>query len=144
VENMWESDQRVLAAVVELYERNGHPLRVGEVRAALGDEPDDDALTQSLRRLAEHGYIDAKGSWQGPILRIHKVTEKGLRASGFWPSKEEAFERMLLALEEAVEREPDPENKSKLKALLVAARSAGRDIFVDFVSSALTSGVGLG
>lgn len=144
MESMWESDRRVLAAVVTLYERFGQPLRVSDVRTELGDEPDDNALTQSLRRLADHGYIEGIGSWQAGILRIKRVTEKGLRASGFWPSQDEAFERMLRALEEAAEREPDPERKSKKRMIAEAFARAGREIGIEVISAAASSGLGLG
>jgi endonuclease III-like uncharacterized protein len=142
VESRWESDQRVLAAVVELYEKDGHHVRRSEVHAAV-DDLDQNAVDQSLRRLSDASYILGRGTGQAAVVAIVGVTEKGLRASGFWPSKDEAFERMLRTLEEEVEREPDPEKKSKRRAFLEGMRGLGREVAVEIISTAVKAGVGL-
>jgi endonuclease III len=143
VESRWESDQRVLAAVVELYEQAGDMVDAPELLAALGEDVDRDQVTQSIRRLASHGFIRALPTMTVDIPTINGVTEKGLRASGFWPSKDEAFERMLAALEEAADRDPDPERKSKIRTVLQSLRGVGRDVAVDVISTAINSGMGL-
>jgi DNA-binding PadR family transcriptional regulator len=143
VENRWESDQQVLAAVVELYEKDGNSVRRNEVHAALEDL-DDDAIDQALRRLSSTGFIVGRGTGQAAVVAVVGVTEKGLRASGFWPSQDEAIDRMLQALEEAAEREPDPERQSKLRSVVTSFRSAGREVMIDVASAMLQAGVGVG
>lgn len=59
----------------------------------------------------------------------------GLRASGFCPSRDEAIDRMLRALEEQVESETDPARRTKLRAILASLRDGGRAVVIDVASA---------
>ncbi|HEY3689679.1 MAG TPA: hypothetical protein VGL46_05175 [Pseudonocardiaceae bacterium] len=140
---MWRNDLAVLVKVVELCESNGQYLEPQRVLDAFpGDQRD--ATLRSLRRFVENDHInavttEAMGGHGPQILIIKGVTEKGLRASNAWPGDGGPLADQLLAvLSERAENEPDPEKRSRAKAMLQAAGGAGRDVLVSVVSTTLS------
>jgi hypothetical protein len=64
--------------------------------------------------LDAHGYIETVTTTAmvvcAQIIRISRVTEKGLRTSGAWPaSAEQAAQAVLAALDDAADSAPDAE-----------------------------------
>jgi hypothetical protein len=137
----WEIDQRVLRAVVDAYEPAGNPTRWDAIRAELDSSIDDDTMAGSLRRLNSTGFIVGKGTLQLPIAFVTQVTERGLRASGFWPSTDEAFKDFLARLEEMAAAEPDPVKRRKITDVAQAAASLGKDFAVGVAASVAASGL---
>lgn len=141
MDEIWSDDRAVLMKVVELYEPTGEDLPSGQVLQHFPAERHDN-VQQSLRRLSDHGYIEAKGLSRGDgdvqFLRIRKVTEKALREVGAWPDNSELLaDRILAVLTERAENEPEPEKRSKLKAGLQGVCGMTRDVFVDVLGVAL-------
>lgn len=141
--DMWRNDRAVLVKVVELCESNDGYVEPQQVLDAFsGEQPA--AVLRSLRRLIENDYINAvttlaSGDRAPQILIIKSVTEKGLQKSGAWPGDAEILaDRLLEELAERAENEPDPEKRSKFKAILQAAGEMGRDVFVSVVSATLS------
>jgi len=66
VDELWSGDHEVLALVVERFERSGHPLGANDVLCAFAEDRRD-AVQQSLRRLAAHGYIDGAKTGGRPV-----------------------------------------------------------------------------
>jgi hypothetical protein len=65
-----------------------------------------------------------EGLARGPSgCSIAGVTDEARRAVGQWPSAEVWVDRLVEALREAAEREPDPERRGRLRAM--AEGSAG-------------------
>jgi hypothetical protein len=144
VDELWSGDLAVLMKVAELYEGTGQPIEPLEPVLEVFPDEQHDAVRQSLRRLGDHGYIDTTttaGMGQAPqILRINRVTEKGLRATRAWPDDAELLaDRVLAALAERAENEPDPEKQSKVKAALKAVGGMSRQLFVDVLGAAIKS-----
>jgi len=144
VDELWSGDRAVLMKVAELYEGTGEPIEPLEQVLKVFPDDQHDAVRQSLRQLGDHGYIDtvtATGMGQpAQIARIDRVTEKGLRATGAWPDDAELLaDRVLAALVERAENEPDPEKQSKVEAALKAVGGISRDVLVDVLGAAIKS-----
>ena len=77
MDELWSGDHEVLALVVERFERSGHPLGANDVLCAFAEDRRD-AVQQSLRRLAAHGYIDGAKTGGRPgghglaVLKRHR------------------------------------------------------------------------
>jgi hypothetical protein len=144
VDELWSGDLAVLMKVAELYEGTGESLEPLEQLLEFFPADQRDAVRQSLRRLGDHSYIDTvttAGMGQpSQIVRINRVTEKGLRATGAWPDDAELLaDRVLAALVERAENEPDPEKQSKIKTALKAVGGMSRDVLVDVLGTAIKS-----
>jgi hypothetical protein len=143
VDELWSFDRAVLTKVVEVYESTGMDLLPGQVLRHFPAGQYDD-VRQSLRRLAKDGYIETtalrRGNGGVQFLRIKGVTGKGLRACGAWPDDAALLaDRVLAALVERAENEPDPEKQSKVKAALKAVGGMSRDVLVDVLGAAIKS-----
>lgn len=137
----WELDQRVLRAVVGAYEPDGDLVNLDDIRPRVGDDIGDAALQGALRRLDAAGYISADGGFGG-LDHVTVVTERGLRASGFWPSTDEAFQAFLNKLEELAEAEPDPEKRNRIKQIARGIASVGKDFAIEIAGAFASSGMG--
>jgi hypothetical protein len=148
MDEIWSGDRAVLTKVVELYESTGEYLEPQRVLDAFPEEQCDTAL-QSLRRLSDSGHIKAvttqgMGQRSPQLLIIKGVSEKGLRASGAWPSDAELLaDRILAVLAERTETEPEPEKRSKLQAGLKGVGEMTRDVLVEVLGTALAKGAGV-
>jgi hypothetical protein len=145
VDELWSFDRAVLTKVVEAYEPTGVDLLSGQILRHFPAAQYDD-VRQSLRRLDKDGYIETtalrRGNGEVHFLRINGVTGKGLRASGAWPDDAELLaDRILAALVERAENEPDPEKQSKVKTVLKAVGGMSRDVLVDVLGAAIKSTV---
>jgi hypothetical protein len=122
MEDLWSSDQAVLIKVVELYERNGAHF---ETRQLLEAYPaaQHDAVRHSLRRLGDHGYIKTltvgpiMGDSSVQVMAIQGVTEKGLRAIGAYPARDDQqrAQALLAAIDEAADNAPTADERSMLQ-----------------------------
>lgn len=125
MDEVWSVDQAVLAKVVELWAPTGEHVEPQRVLDAFPAEQRDAAL-RSLHRLSDNGFIEtlsapAMGQRVPQILMIKRVTEKGLRASGAWPTSPEQTVQVLFAvLDDAIDNAPDPEERSKFQAVKAA------------------------
>ncbi|MFC5230273.1 hypothetical protein [Pseudonocardia zijingensis] len=128
---------------MERFEQDGRFVSREEVHAAV-DDLDPHTVDQALRRLSTTGYIAGRGTARSAVVAIVGVPEKGLRAAGFWPSRDEAIDRMLRALEEQAESETDPARRTKLRTVLASLREGGREVVIDVASAMIQAGVGLG
>ena len=70
------------------------------------------------------------------------VTDAARRAVGQWPSPEVWVERLVQALHEAAEREPDPERRGRLRAMAEGLGGFARDVAVGVLSGGITQSMG--
>jgi len=70
------------------------------------------------------------------------VTDEARQAVGQWPSPQVWVERLIQALLEAAEREPDPERKGRLRALAEGLGGFARDVAVGVLSGGITQSMG--
>jgi len=79
-------------------------------------------LSQNLELLSEADYIDARSVWEGggrdPEYDNVKLKVSGLRVLGDWPNEQVAYEALLHAFQNHIDRTDEPEIKSALQRLL--------------------------
>ncbi len=76
-----------------------------------------------------------------PIV-LTGVTERARRAVGAWPTPESFAEQFVAGLAATVEREPDPERRSRLRALLGSAGGAMKDLSVAVAAAVISRSIG--
>lgn len=79
----------------------------------------------------------------GDIIFIGAPTGHARRAVGAWPTAETIADRLVTALDEAAEREPDPERKGWLRKTAAYLGNAGRDLAVEIGATAINRQMGL-
>jgi hypothetical protein len=70
------------------------------------------------------------------------VTERARRAAGAWPTPEGFAEQFVSGLAAAIEREPDPEKRGRLRALLGSAGGTVKDISVEVAAAVISRSIG--
>jgi hypothetical protein len=111
------------------------------VAATLGlDERTVAAIGGTLKAA---GYVDGIEVAEVPGLIVFTIiTPEGRRQVGLWPSPEAAADRLMAALEEAIERAPEGEQKTRLQQVRDGLAKAGRDVIVGIASGVITGGLG--
>lgn len=134
--------------VVELYESVGEGFGPEQLLKLFPDEQHD-GVRHSRRRLDAHGYVETVTTTAmvvgAQIIRISRVTEKGLRASGAWPaSTEQAAQAVLAALDDAADSAPDAEKRSKIQAVRSAFTALGTNASGGIAAAAFAKLMGWG
>jgi hypothetical protein len=75
-------------------------------------------------------------------VAIMGVADEARQAVGQWPSPEVWVERLVQALREAAEREPDPERRGRLRALAEGLGGFARDVAVGVLPGGITQTTG--
>jgi hypothetical protein len=70
------------------------------------------------------------------------VTLEARQAVGQWPSPEVWVDRLVEALREAAEGEPDPERRGRLRAMAEGLGGFARDVAVGVLSGGITQTMG--
>lgn len=145
MESTWEAqDLPVLTAAVKYIEDNDYNLlpQAYDLAPLVGLDADD--VGKSLLRL-NGVYIEALlvmgGLSQVGVKKLHPRVRE---AVGQWPSPEQWAESILAGLQEEVEAEPDPGRRTKLKQTAAFLGSAGKDLFINLLATAVARGTGLG
>lgn len=145
VTNTWsQREQRVLEAVLAVEEADGDRLVTDRLAESAGlTEPE---ARHALLALIEDGYVSITqsvgGGGGGPIVAIWpRLRGKGRRAVGQWPA--DAYDALLTVLQERIDAEPDPAERSKLERLLSAVAGMGRDVLVDVLGATIKHAGGL-
>jgi hypothetical protein len=73
---------------------------------------------------------------------VEGVTPEARQAVGQWPSPDVWVERLVQALHEAAEHEPDPEKKGRLRAMAEGLGGFARDVAVGVLSGGITQSMG--
>jgi hypothetical protein len=127
----------VLVEVVRHFDSTHQPLAATAIAQDLGWEVE--TVTAGVRALIRGGYVEELGIDMGPGgAWIGQVSGQAYREVGAWPSVETAADRLLAALEAAVENAPEGEPKSRAKRIRDGFLAAGRDFAVDVASGVLT------
>ncbi|MEO5981877.1 MAG: hypothetical protein ABIQ13_06135 [Pedococcus sp.] len=137
-------DLPVLTAIVEVFERTGRVMRPDEIVQQSG--VDADQVEAALRALegedpAFISKIERRAS--GGISSVGPPTGHARRAVGAWPTPESIADRLVIALDEAAEREPDLERKGWLRQSAAYLGNAGRDLAVEIGATAINRQVGM-
>lgn len=135
--DMWlERDLPVLKAAIQVFERQGDPMYVGDIAAAAQLAPA--TVQRALRALSTEPFF-GKGqeTANGNIHWVGKPTGRALRVAGWWPSPEALLDRLVAALEAAGEEdERNPEERSRLRQVALALRTAAAQIAIGALGGA--------
>jgi hypothetical protein len=130
-------DLPVLIEAVRHFDGTNQPLAATTIAADLGWQVEK--VTAAVRALVRGGYVEELGISMGPGGEwIGQVAGEAYREVGAWPSVDTAADRLLAALDAAVENAPEGEPKSRAKRIRDGFLSAGRDFAVDVASGVLT------
>jgi hypothetical protein len=136
----WERvEQTILEALAV---GDGTSMGDQELQEATGlDVP---PLMHALRSLKEDGYIDAAliqpDQADYPVRAASvRLLPKGLRQAGLWPA-EDLSSAFCAALERAIGEEADPQRRSSLERVLIAARTVGNMT----LSAVIANAIGIG
>jgi hypothetical protein len=144
--DLWTTrDLPVLRAYVEHFDDPNPYRSTINLPAATG--LDDDQIARALNALgrADPPYLTISRG-MGPMQPefVLGVTERAYRAVGAWPTAEGLADSIAAAFDRAADAEPDPEQKSKLKATGAWLGGAGRSIAVDVMTRFVERQAGLG
>jgi hypothetical protein len=144
VESTWESrDLPVLAHIVEFYDEHGHSPDPAYIADAC--RFDDNKIVQRALRALEHEeppFITGfDRSMPGKIIGIGAPTGHARRTVGAWPTPDALADRIIAALNEAVEAEVDPEAKSRLKRAAEAVGGVGKSVLTGVLTHVITQGM---
>jgi hypothetical protein len=144
VESTWEGrDLPVLDAVVRLFDEDVDVMPdVAQIAGITGRDPAE--VHRALRAL-EGPFIHVPNMSVGASAEnylVDGVTAQARRAVGQWPSPELWADRIIRALVEAAEREPDEAKRTKLRAAADALGGFGRDLFINVIANVATKPIG--
>ena len=145
VQDTWATrDLPVLKAVVELFD--GGEWRVGGAQVAERTGLAEDVVQRAFFALANEDpplfkYIDTS-SLAGPEIGwVYEPSGEARRRVGAWPTPESLADRLVQAMDQVAESEPDEEKRSKLRNAAVYLGSAGRDMLVQVAATAVSRGM---
>jgi len=137
-------DLPVLRAIVELYEETGQIVSPNQIEAKTGLAAE--VVQSALRALdsEQPPYVKKMQRYSsGHVLMIGAPTGHARRAVGAWPTAETIADRLVSALDEAADREPDPERKGWLSKTAAYLGNAGRDLAVEIGATAINRQMGM-
>lgn len=119
---------RCTQAIVEESGLEGGQVKSALLALALEDPP-------FVSKIQRHG--------SGDISLVGSPTGHARRAVGAWPTAETIADRLINALDEAAEREPDLERKGWLRQSAAYLANAGRDLAVEIGATAINRQMGM-
>ncbi|HUY51689.1 MAG TPA: hypothetical protein VMV92_39310 [Streptosporangiaceae bacterium] len=135
MEDTWFSrDLPVLDAAVKLFQSKDF-VEVRDLAGATGFEIDDVAQALPDMRyvyVSEIQTMGEKADWP-----IGDVTPDARRAVGQWPTPENVVARLAEEFSAAAEQEPDPEQRSRLRAVASVLADTGKGIAIQVVSKVI-------
>lgn len=137
-------DLPVLRAIVELYEETGQIVSPNQIEAKTGLAAE--VVQSALRALdsEQPPYVKKMQRYaSGHVVMIGAPTGHARRAVGAWPTAETIADRLVSALDEAADREPDPERKGWLSKTAAYLGNAGRDLAVEIGATAINRQMGM-
>jgi hypothetical protein len=147
MESTWASRELpVLNAVVTLLDRpDAFMVRVIDIAEHTGLKPT--TVAKALDAL-EGPYVGefTKGLTGGvpDTWYVAQVTASARQAVGQWPTAENVLAQLVDGLNDAAERERDPERKNRLRAIAGGLGGSVRDVAVDIVARIIEHRTGLG
>jgi hypothetical protein len=143
MESTWETrDLPVLDAIVRYFdeEDSSEIPDVGTFARITGMDPVQ--VGRAVRALSPRFIKTAPGLGSLTEVGIMGVTDEARQAVGQWPSPEVWVDRLVEALREAAEREPDPERRGRLRAMAEGLGGFARDVAVGVLSGGITQSMG--
>jgi hypothetical protein len=140
VQPTWfERELPVLEAAIALLDGLGHPgfVEVRSIANRTGTDPQQ-VFEALLAMQDEYVTLHFVGEGDPNLEMVTRVTPAGRRAVGQWPSAESLSDRLLVAMQDALDHESDPVRRAKLRSVTAALTGMGREVLVSVVSAAIT------
>jgi hypothetical protein len=142
--DLWQTRAVPILQFIASHETELRTLTVGQISEGTGIDPK--LVVPELERLIDGGYIPGElkklmsgGDVRPWRLSSPRLTDIGAQALRMWPTAEHVLDVLATRAEE----EPDPEKKSKLRALAEALRSVGTDVLGEVLAAAAKQAAGL-
>lgn len=127
----------VLVEVVRHFDAVNQPLSADTVAETLCW--DVETVMAAVRALDRGGLVRDMVGGGAPGAWIGAVSADAYRATGAWPTPDTAADRLLAALQAAVDKAPEgSEAKTRARRILNGVVAAGRDFAVDVASGVVT------
>ena len=137
----WERLRHVLVAVVEEWEGRGarEPVATETIVTALAEVSHESDVRVAIDLLEQGGWLSGEFEMgtEGPIEVT--PTPKALEEARGWPAHATdtaVVATLLRALDEAIERAQDPEEKTRLQTLRTAAGDVGKSVLAGAIVAA--------
>jgi hypothetical protein len=143
MDSTWETrDLPVLEAVVRLFDERPEVVSV-TIKGIADDIGMQPIEVYSAAKALSPTYLTLK-EMMAPLEhhQIRGVTDEARRAVGQWPSPDMWADRIVQALLDAAEQEPDEAKKTRLRATAEALAGFGRDVLVGVLSGGITQSMG--
>jgi hypothetical protein len=122
-QTLWDRDGRLLREIAMRLEAEGPGVDPRRVADAIGMSHED--ADRAAVRLNDAGMLKALRG-DDRVMSVHGLTSTGLRESGEWPGgTEQAAQALLAAIDEAADKAPDAQERSKIKAFGSAFAALG-------------------
>jgi hypothetical protein len=143
MDSTWEQrDLPVLDAIVRYFDEHEGPEIPDAQTFAKLTGMDPGQVARAVRTLSPR-FIKTQATMGGLMhVAIMGVTDEARQAVGQWPSPDVWVDRLVQALWEAAEREPDPERRSRLRAMAEGLGGFARDVAVGILSGGITQTLG--
>lgn len=128
-------DLPVLIAIAEISDR-GDVVSPGQIveKTKLSEEE----VQSAIRALERSGYLSkVQRVGDGSAYLVIGITGAAYHVTGLHRNRDEAVREYLDLLAQAVEREPDPEKKSKLSKLLHVSGDVGGQVLANLLGAAI-------
>lgn len=146
MESTWASRELpVLEALVSLLdEPDAFMVQVSDISGRTGIEPRQVAKSLDAMEGYYVGHFQKHMSGGVPDRwYVTEVTPLARQVVGQWPSGENVLAELVAGLDDAAEREPDPERKGRLRALAAGLSGSARDIATDIMARIIEHKMGL-
>ncbi len=131
-------DLPVLNTIVEVFEETGRGMTPKQIEMRTG--LDANAVQLALKALdSECPPFLSKLEWMvsGQVSFIGAPTGQARRAVDAWPTAEAIADRLVKALDEAAERQPDKERRGLLRKAAAYLGDAGRQLAIEIAATAI-------
>ena len=135
--DVWGWRDLPVLIVIAKYADAGKLVAPGQI--AREAELSEDDVQHAIRALSRAGYLN-KGQYKGSgdAYLVSGITGQAYVVTGLHRDREQATADFLELLAQAVDREPDPVKKSKLRAMLDAAGDVGGQVLAGVLSSVIS------
>jgi hypothetical protein len=139
MESTWTTrDQPVLDAIVRYFDEHDGPEIPDVETFAKLTRMGPGQVARAVRALSPR-FIKTQATYGGPMnVAIVGITDEAREKVGQWPTPESVADRIVAALLEAAEQEPDERKRTKLRAAAETLGSFGRDLLINVAANVAT------
>ena len=143
--SLWDDCDFPVLQAVQWLTVKGPPTQLDAIVAEVGALPRE-VVSDSLNRLQEAhliaGLYPATADGDPSDWFDVRLAERGLRAVGQWPPSDE-YAAMVTALDRFVDRQADPDDRSRAERIRAAVLDGGKDFAINLGAAVFARWAGL-